>query len=75
MTLCYEFRHKTVLHEKGCCAARRRAGAGEIKIDSRFEIVLPGGASRLSVYAARDLCAFFADCAGVYLRVRYSADM
>lgn len=75
MAPCYDFRYKTVLHEKGCCTARRRAGTDEIKIDSRFEIVLPKGASRLSVYAARDLCAFFADCAGVYLRVRYSTDM
>ena len=41
MAPCYDFRYKTVLHEKGCCTARRRAGTDGIKIDSRFEIVLP----------------------------------
>lgn len=71
----YDFRQNMVLHRKDCCKGRRQPGPGETAVTDAFEIVIGEKHSRLMQYAARDLAFFFAECAGIYLRVRYSDDM
>lgn len=69
----YSFRREMVLHEEGCCLSRRKPGDGELRINGKWELVFPKGGGRLVDYLARDLAFFFAKCAGVYPRVRYSS--
>ena len=44
-------------------------------IDESWEIVLPRSVSRLVRYFSGDLCRFFADALGLYLRVRFTEDI
>ena len=75
MTQPYAFRWEMELHRKGCCTGKCAPLEGQMRISGRYEIVMPKTDSRVLSYAARDLCRFFADCANLYLRVRYTTNL
>ena len=70
----YSFRNRELCAYTRLAPTENTPAGGFAAIDETWEIVLPQSNDRLVRYFSGDLCRFFGDALGIYLRVRFSSD-